>query len=77
VTFRHPKDASPTWAGIPDVATAARQAIVAYLGAYGPATSDTFSGWLSGGWFGRRVLRGWFESLGDDLVAVDVEGERG
>ena len=53
-----------------------RQAIVAYLGAYGPATSDAFSGWLSGGWFGKRVLRGLVRVAGDDLVEVDVEGER-
>jgi Winged helix DNA-binding domain len=76
VTFRHPKDASPRWGGLPDVDTAARQAVAAYLGTYGPATMDTFSAWLSGGWFGKRVLRGWFESLGDDVAEVDVEGER-
>src|SRR5687768_712238 len=75
-TFRHPKDVSSRWAGLPDVDTAARRAITAYLGAYGPATADAFSGWLSGGWFGKRVLRGWFESLGDDLAEVDVDGER-
>jgi hypothetical protein len=75
VTFRHPKDASRAWTGLPDVETGARVAIAAYLGAYGPATSDAFSGWLSGGWFGKRVLRGWFESLGDELAEVDVEGQ--
>jgi hypothetical protein len=75
VTFRHPKDTSAAWAGLPDIETAARRAIVSYLGAFGPATSDAFSGWLSGGWFGKRVLRGWFESVGHELVTVDVEGE--
>jgi Winged helix DNA-binding domain len=76
VTFRHPKDASQRWAGLPDVDTAARETVAAYLGTYGPATSDTFSAWLSGGWFGKRLLRGWFESLGDELAEVEVDGER-
>jgi hypothetical protein len=75
-TFRRPQDASPRWAGLPDVDSAARQAVAAYLGTYGPATMDTFSAWLSGGWFGKRVLRGWFESLDDEVVEVGLDGER-
>jgi hypothetical protein len=76
VTFRRPQDASADWAGIPAVEEAAPRAIRAYLTAYGPATADAFSGWLSGGWFGKRVLRGWFESLGSQLVEVEIERER-
>jgi hypothetical protein len=76
VTFRHPKDASARWPGLPDVDTAARQAVTAYLATYGPATRDRFSAWLSGGWFGQRVLSGWFEALGDELAEVEVDGER-
>ncbi len=75
VTFTHPGTASSRWAGIPDPDEAAPLAIAAYLGAYGPATSEAFGNWLSGGWFGRRRLQIWFEELGDLLVEVDVEGE--
>ncbi len=32
--------------------------------------------WLAGGWFGRRRLRTWFESVGDRLVEVEVGPER-
>jgi hypothetical protein len=51
VTFRHPSDASPHWRGIPPAEEAASMAIRAYLGAYGPATPDTFASWMAGGWF--------------------------
>ena len=44
----------PRWAGIPDPEDAARVAIAAYFGAYGPATIDAFGNWLAGGWFGKR-----------------------
>ncbi len=76
VTFMLPEDASPRWAGIPDPDEAAPAAILAYFGAYGPTTIDAFANWLAGGWFGRRLLRGWFDAIADRLVEVDVEGER-
>ena len=76
VTFRLPEDASSRWAGIPEPDEAAPQAIVAYFGAYGPASIDTFGNWLSGGWFGKRQLRAWASELGDRLIEIDVEGER-
>ena len=56
--------------------SAAPLAIVAYFGAYGPAPIEAFGDWLAGGWFGKRRLRAWVESLGDRLVEIDVEGDR-
>jgi hypothetical protein len=76
VTFTTPEAASSRWAGVPDPDEAASVAILAYLGAYGPATADAFGNWLAGGWFGKRQLRAWFGSLGDRLIEVDIEGER-
>jgi hypothetical protein len=76
VTFMRPEAASSRWAGIPDPEEAAPVAIVAYFGAYGPATIDAFGNWLAGGWFGKRQLRTWFSALGDRLAEVEVDGER-
>jgi hypothetical protein len=75
VTFMLPEAASRHWAGIPDPAVAVPRAIVAYVGAYGPATIKAFSDWLAGGWFGTRQLRGWLAALGDRLTEVEVDGE--
>jgi hypothetical protein len=75
VTFMRPEAASSRWAGIPDPDEAGPAAIAAYLGAYGPAAPDAFGNWLSGGWFGKRQLRRWFEALSDRIVEVDVDGE--
>ena len=77
VTFTLPEAASSRWAGLPDPEEAAQRAIAAYLGAYGPATFEAFGNWLSGGWFGKRQLRAWFEALGDRLAEVDVDGQPG
>ena len=42
---------------------------------YGPATLDHLHYWLVDGLSaGRRRLEAWFAELGDQLVAVDVEG---
>src|SRR2546430_9993442 len=71
-----PEAASSRWAGVPDPDEAAPVAIVAYFGAYGPATIDAFGNWLAGGWFGKRRLRTWFGALGHRLVEVEVDGER-
>ena len=76
VTFMRPEEASSRWGGIPDPDEAAPIAIVAYFGAYGPATIDAFGSWLAGGWFGKRQLRTWFSALGDRLAEVEVDGER-
>ena len=75
VTFTTPRAASAGWAGIPDPDEAAPIAIRAYLGAYGPATVEAFSDWVSGGWFSKKIMRSWFADLGDALVEVSVDGE--
>ena len=76
VTFMLPEAASSRWAGLPDAEEAAPLAIAAYVGAHGPTTMERFSGWLAGGWFGKRQLRRMFDALGDRLAEVDVDGER-
>jgi hypothetical protein len=75
VTFVRPEHASSRWSGVPDPEEAATDAIVAYLGVYGPATSDAFSHWLAGGYFSKRQLRAWFSALEPRVVQVEVEGE--
>jgi hypothetical protein len=76
VTFMRPEAASSRWAGVPDPDEAAPIVIVAYLGAYGPATFDNLRNWLSRGRIGARSLRTWFGALGKRLAEVDVDGER-
>lgn len=76
VAFMRPEAVSPGWREVPDPDDAAPAAIISYLGAYGPATADEFGNWLAGGWFGKRRLRAWFDSLGDLLAEVEVAGER-
>ena len=76
VTFMLPESASSRWAGLPDPEEGAGIAVRAYLGAYGPANADAFGAWLSGGWFGKRKLRGMFAALGDEVAEVEVDGER-
>ncbi len=76
VTFRHPRAASARWAGLPAPKEAAPRAVIAYVGAYGPATIDGFGRWLAGGWLGKRQMREWFADLGERLTEVEVEGER-
>ena len=75
VTFTTPQAASARWAGLPDPDEAAPIAIRAYLGSYGPATVDTFSDWVAGGWFSKKRMRSWFADLGDVLAEVSVDGE--
>ena len=76
VTFMRPGEASARWAGVPDPEDAAPVAIAAYFAAYGPTTIEAFRSWFSGGWFGTRQLRAWFERLADRVVEVEVDGER-
>ncbi len=75
VTFMRPEDASSRWAVVPDPDEAAPVAIVAYFSAYGPATIDSFSNWLSRGRIAKRQLRTWFDTLGGRLVEIEVDGE--
>ncbi|MDP9281623.1 MAG: winged helix DNA-binding domain-containing protein [Chloroflexota bacterium] len=76
VTFVLPAAASSRWAGILEPDQAAPIVIVAYLGAYGPATIDNFRNWLSRGRVSARQIRKWFSALGDRLAEVEVDGER-
>ena len=70
-----PETASSRWAGVRDPDEAAPIVIVAYFGAYGPATIENFRNWLARGRVGIRQLRTWFTALGDRLAQVEVDGE--
>jgi hypothetical protein len=76
VTFVLPTAASSRWAGVPEPDEAAPIVIVAYLGAYGPATIDNFRNWLSRGRVSARQIRTWFKALGERITEIEVEGER-
>jgi hypothetical protein len=68
-------DDNPRWGGIPDLDDAGPRAVAAYLRTYGPATVDHLHYWLGNGLSaGRKRLDGWISGLGEQLVAVDVEG---
>jgi hypothetical protein len=75
VTFTRPDLASPRWAGVPDPDDAAPRVILAYLAAYGPATTLSIRNWLARGRVSIRRLRTWVGALGNRLVEVDVDGE--
>ncbi|NEW33614.1 winged helix DNA-binding domain-containing protein [Nocardia cyriacigeorgica] len=66
----------PGWRPVTDVDAAARTAITAYLGAYGPATPEAFDAWLTRGAHRKTRVRGWFADLGEELIEVDVDGRR-
>ncbi len=76
VTFTRPDTWLPNWRGLPQPHDAARIVITAYLRAHGPATMETFDGWLTRGTSKKRDLRGWFAALDDELVTVEVEDEK-
>ncbi len=71
-------DRNPAWRGVPDLDDAGPSAVTAYFRTYGPATVDHLHYWLGEGLSaGRKRINGWFDSLADQLVAVDVEGTIG
>lgn len=74
VTFVRPDQASRRWTGLPEPDDAAPAALLAYLSAYGPATVDGFSNFISRGRVSKRSLKSWFAALGDRVTAVDVDG---
>ena len=76
VTFMRPEAASGRWAGMLEPDEAAPIVIVAYFGAYGPATIGNFRNWLSRGRVSAKQIRIWFDALGDKLAQVEVEGQR-
>lgn len=68
-------DNNPRWGGIPDLDEAGPRAITAYFATYGPAPLDNLHHWLGNGLSaGRKRLTTWLAQLGDQLVAVDVDG---
>ncbi|KAF0846962.1 winged helix DNA-binding domain-containing protein [Nocardia caishijiensis] len=77
ITFTAPGNVVPGWAGLPEPDVAAPELIRAYLGAYGPATPETFDAWLSRNSLRKTVVRGWFAALGEELTEVEVEGRKG
>lgn len=76
VTFTSPRTWSPAWGGLPETGEAARIAIPAYLGAYGPASMVAFDAWLTRGASSKRSLRDWFAAAEDLLTTVEVDGVR-
>lgn len=77
VTFTSPRRAVPGWTGPLAPEEAAPRAIAAYLGAYGPATPETFDAWLTRTSHRKTVVRSWFADMGAELVTVDVDGTPG
>lgn len=75
-TFVRPDLASPRWAGLPEADDAAPRAILAYAGAYGPATAERFRNWLGRGRIGKRLLDGWWnQAVAAGLTRIEVDGE--
>ena len=69
--------AAPAWGGIPPLEAAGPAAIRDYLGAYGPTTPQHLDYWLGEGLSaGRARLARWWADVEDELVEVDVEGDR-
>jgi hypothetical protein len=73
VTFVRPDQWIDGWADI-DEPEALREVCRRYLRTYGPARPDDFRGWFSSRAFSPADARALFESLGDDLEEIDVEG---
>ncbi len=66
---------NPRWPGIPDLDDAGRRAVIAYLGAYGPAPVARLQYWLGEGLgAGPKRIEGWVRDLDDRLVRLDIEG---
>ncbi|WP_250006600.1 winged helix DNA-binding domain-containing protein [Actinoplanes sp. M2I2] len=72
VTFTSPETWLDGWTGLPAPDEAARRAVPAYLGAYGPATMASFDQWLLRGGSRKAALKGWFASLTEDGVLTEV-----
>jgi hypothetical protein len=75
VTFTRPDVVSTRWAGVPEPDDAAPTVILAYLAAYGPATTDNLRNWLARGHINVRRLRAWVAAVRDQLAEVEVGGE--
>ncbi|MFE6229060.1 DNA glycosylase AlkZ-like family protein [Streptomyces sp. NPDC057854] len=77
ITFTGPAGRfGAAWGTMPEPDEAAPTVIAAYLGAYGPATPESFDRWLSLNSTSKPQLRRWFADMGDRLTEVDVEGRK-
>jgi hypothetical protein len=76
VTFTSPQTWIDGWTGLPEPDAAAARVIPAYLGAFGPATMDSFDQWLIRGLSRKASLRAWFTGLTRSgvLTEVSVDG---
>lgn len=77
VTFTSPQTWLSGWKGLPEPDEGARLVIPAYLGAFGPASLQTFDQWLMRGASKKASLKSWFAELvdTDELTEVQVDGE--
>lgn len=72
VTFTSPETWIDGWTGLPEPDEAAARVIPAYLGAFGPATMESFDQWLIRGATKKAVLRRWFADLTRSGVLTEV-----
>jgi hypothetical protein len=77
VTFTSPGSWIDGWTGLPAPDEAARRVIPAYLGAFGPATMESFDQWLIRGASKKASLRKWFTDLSRSgvLTEISVDGQ--
>ena len=75
VTFVRPDQWIDGWQEMDEQAALA-EVCRRYLHAYGPARPGDFREWFSSPWFKPVRARALFDSLGDQLEEIDVEGRR-
>jgi hypothetical protein len=75
VTFVRPDQWIDGWQEV-DEQGALLEVCRRYLGTYGPARPADFREWFGGRAFRPADARGLFDSLGDELEEVDIEGHR-
>ncbi|HEX6700317.1 MAG TPA: winged helix DNA-binding domain-containing protein [Gaiellaceae bacterium] len=75
VTFARTDEWVRSWHEV-DADKALREAVRRYLRAYGPATHARFAEWIASRSLRATAARELFESLGDELEPVDVDGKR-
>ena len=76
LTLQSPAAAS-AWGGVPDLDDAGRFAVLDYLAGYGPASPEHVHYWLGEGLSaGRARIARWWREVEDQVVEVDVDGER-
>ena len=73
-TFRLVRD-EPGWPGELPLQEAGRRAVRDYLAGYAPATLTNLTYWFTEGLsVPRRMLAGWLDALGEEVVEVTVDG---